>query len=306
MAISCPICHSGAGEDFDVIGGHAFFSCDDCGSLFIDPEVIRRMDEGVSPVQYAGDYWKMERNATLDRAEADGPCRAGESILYCRRPVETFLDIGSGAGYLLRKLQQEMDPDRCIFHGVEKFPPAFAESLPNFHFGDINSLTGSYDAGVCVEVVEHLTPTMLDGLAAGLAKVSNPGGFWLFNTGLPDYVRNEERGYLDPLVRGHIISYSVKGAARIFEPHGFRVGALPGKSFAFYAERLPADDIDFETRIYHPLEQNLSLLKRWRMLYCAAFEAARSYLYQQQVEDRTQWALSLDRELSELKAAQGA
>jgi hypothetical protein len=96
---------------------------------------------------------------------------------------------------------------------------------------------------------------------------------------MPDYVINEDRGYLDPLRRGHIVSYSLPGLAHIFEPHGLRVQTLPGKSFAFVAEFLPGTTNDFEHRIYHPLAENTSLLQESGLLYQAAFESARAYLY---------------------------
>lgn len=302
-SVECPVCRDGRAHPHAVIDGYDYFECGACGSLFVDPLVLEAMDEGRAEVgKYADEYWEQERKAAATRAEGVGPCIAGEAILYCRRPVERFLDIGAGAGYLLGKLQQLLDPDGDTFHGVEKFPPDYAERLPNFHHGDIATLDGKYDAGVCIEVIEHLTPKMLDGLLAGLAKVANPGSFWIFNTGMPAYVKDEDPGYLDPLRRGHVVSYSIEGLAGLFGAHGFRIGALPGKSFAFFAEAGDAGDVPFDTRFYHPLEGNLRLLRRNGLLACAAFETARSYFYQHESNERTRWALSLDRELAGLRA----
>lgn len=182
-------------------------------------------------------------------------CRAGEAILYCRRPVSRFRDVGAPPGFLLHEIQRLLDTDGTVFHGIEKFPPPYAVASASLQVGDIHDVEGRFDAGVCIEVVEHLTPAMLDGLIHGMAKASEPGALWLFNTGLPDYVRNEDPAYLDPLGRGHIISWSLAGLLPYFERHGFRLLAMPGRSFGFIVERLPADDVDFGPRIYRPLDE---------------------------------------------------
>lgn len=159
---------------------------------------------------------------------------------------------------------------------------------------------------MCIEVIEHLTPRILGKLADGLAKVSLPGSLWLFNTGMPDYVINEDPAYLDLLHRGHIVSYSLRDAAHVFEPREFRVTALPGKSFAFVAEfRCAASAPDFEHRIYPPPPHNDALLRESGLMCQAAFESARAYFYYSEFMVRTEWALSLQREL-DCKKQQGA
>jgi hypothetical protein len=293
--VPCPICKRGSSEAYSVIDGHPYYACEACGSIHVSPALLDAIDAGNAPVgEYVEDYWEQERVGAEERAAGVSLCRAGEAILYCRRPVQRFLDVGAGPGFLLRNLESLLDPQGDTFHGIEKFPPAYAARTRNYHEGGIDGLAGAkFDAGVCIEVVEHLTPRMFDGIAAGLARVSAPGAFWLFNTGMPDYVRNEDPGYLDPVRRGHIVSYSLEAAAMIMEPHGFHVGRLPGKSFAFFAEYQPEAAIDFDERIYRALEANSALLQRHGLLYHAAFESARSYLYYAGYLERTAWALSL-------------
>lgn len=293
-SVACPVCETGASSPYVDVDGYPYYLCGQCDSIHIAPEVIADMDAGVALVgEYDSQYWEQERQGALERAEGASLCRAGEAILYCRRPVQRFLDVGAGPGFLLRKLQELLDPGADIFHGVEKFPPPYAARGTNFHVGSVDELSGPFDAGVCIEVLEHLTPKMLDGLVAGIAAVSAPGGFWLFNTGMPDYVRNEDPAYLDPLRRGHIISYSLQAVSTIFARHGLRVGALPGKSFAFFAEYRPSESPTFDERIYQPIAENGDLLRRHGLLYHAAFETARSYLYFAGYQERTRWALSL-------------
>ena len=114
---------------------------------------------------------------------------------------------------------------------------------------------------------------------------------------MPSYVRDEDPAYLDPRRRGHIISWSLAGLSPYFEAHGFRVSALPGRSFGFFVEFKPSESPEFDARLYHPVPENLLLLQRNGLLHQASFEAARSYYYQAEYMVRTQWALSLEERL---------
>lgn len=296
--VDCPVCHSGRSALHALIDGYPYFTCSACGSIHIDPAVIDMLDAGGSLVgNYTEKYWERERVSALKRAAGVSLCRAGEAILYCRRPVRRFLDLGAGPGFLLQELHRLIDPQAEIFHGVEKYPPPYAASGANFHVGGVETLQGSFDAGVCIEVVEHLTPRMLDRMLSGLAGVSAPGSLWLFNTGMPDYVRNEDPAYLDPVQRGHIISWSLAGITAYFERHGFAVRELPGRSFGFFVEYQPAESPQYEHRFYAPLAENRELLLRHGLLFHAAFETGRSYHYYAGFLERTHWALSLDEAL---------
>lgn len=296
MAIDCPVCLSArAGTFFREVDGFNYHACSSCESLFIDPTVLAAMDEGESPRSYDNEYWEEEVESARQRSKADGLIRAGEVILYARRDVHRFLDVGAGPGFLLDELSA-MFPDRPeAFHAVELFPPPVHSQHPHFVVGDVGSLPSKFDAGVCIEVIEHLTPRMLGGLIKGLATVSEPDAIWFFNTGLPAYVRNEDPGYLDPRRRGHVISYGIKGLRKLFGKHSFRVLELPGKSFAFVVEFKPSTSSETfsSDRFYQPLPHNKRFLEEAGLLYLAAFESARSYYYQHESHERTQWALSL-------------
>lgn len=80
--------------------------------------------------------------------------------------------------------------DRTCFT-ASNCPPAERTPHPNYVEGDVGVLEEACDAGVCIEVIEHLTPRMLGKLVDRLAKVSLPCSLWLFNTDMPDYVINE-------------------------------------------------------------------------------------------------------------------
>lgn len=100
----------------------------------------------------------------------------------------------------------------------------------------------------------------------------------------------------------HIVSYSIRGLEAIFAPHGFRISPLQGKSYASIAEfdPDPAPE-DFSERIYRPLPENDALLARCGLLRQATIQSARASYYFGGYLERTRWALSLDRELAELR-----
>ena len=307
MDMTCPICATGNSTFHASIDGYDYLRCDFCESLHVDGSVLDQMDAGKSPRLYDEAYWNEELRSSRERAMGIGLVRSGEAILYATRPMRRFLDIGAGPGYLLDELSKQFPKMPELFHGVELFPPEEHTHHPNYHLGEIGQLSEIFDGGVCIEVVEHLTPRMLAGLVSGLAKVSAPGSLWLFNTGMPDYVLSQDPNYLDPLHRGHIVSYGLQALALIFEPHGFRVSVVPGKNYAFVAEFNPADrQIDFEQRFSNPLAENKRLLEQSMLVFLAAFESARSSFYHQEYLARTHWALTIQQELVALQAAGSA
>ena len=91
-------------------------------------------------------------------------------------------------------------------------------------------------------------------------------------------------GHLDPHRRGHVVSYSIAGAASIFNPAGFNVIALPGRHWALLAEYGPLRAIDEDTlisRLWHPVPENEAMLHGSRfgpLMRSAGIDTARAYL----------------------------
>lgn len=295
----CPVCEAAESIFFRHIDGYDYFQCAGCGSLHIDNATLGAIDAGKSTRIYNASYWRDELIAARERAQGEALVRSGEAILCARRPVTRFLDVGAGPGYLLDELARQFPQRAAMFHGVELYPPETHSSHPNYHMGDVGSVLEKFDAGVCIEVIEHLTPTMLTGLVRNLARVSEPDALWLFNTGMPELVLQHDPGYLDPSYRGHIISYSLAGLRYLFEPCGFRLSPFPGKNYLFMAEYLPADPgIEFERRVREPLAGNMALLQDARLILQAVLESMRDSLCEEQLAERTQWAFSLRDELA--------
>ncbi|MDQ7306850.1 methyltransferase domain-containing protein [Stenotrophomonas sp. Sm3119] len=283
----CPLC-STDGPLFDRVDRVDYFTCPECDLIFADPRVLAQIDAGEFIRDYDDSYWLRELQSARDRSYGSSLARVGEALLYCTIPVKRFIDIGTGPGYLLDALRAYLPSHSAVFHGVEKFPPEpdARSSHPNYHCADLADLADrrmTFECGVCVEVFEHLTPDMARAMAAALWKCTVPGSLFIFNTGLTDYVRNEDRGYLDPRQRGHILAWSVTAARRVFQPLGFVVHPLPGKTWAFVVERPhehPREQLPLRDRIWSAEPANLGILRDPEMgevMMVLGRESARAY-----------------------------
>lgn len=267
-AVRCPCCGDRESAPHVEVGGFRYFTCLGCGAIFVHPDVLARIDGGEPVLRYDALYWHMEVEAAYGRSREAALARVAEVFYYARRPIERFIDIGCGPGYLLDSLSRLLPAAADRFYGVELFPPPEDQRTKhaNYVTGEVGDLDGTFDAGCCIEVIEHLTPHMLSRLFRQLAEKSNPEAMYIFNSGQPDFVRNYDPGYIDPLRRGHIMSYSLKAVAELAGPHGFTVHPLAGKTYAFALERLsnrgsesgPGENL--LDRIWKPIPENMRIL----------------------------------------------
>jgi len=275
----CSICR-GPLAAYREVSGVAYFECGQCGSLLADRSVLDAVDGGSFERPYDETYWRFELAAARDRAYGAALARVSETLLYARRPVRRFLDVGSGPGFLLDALSAYLPASQDVFWGVETYPPREHTSRPQYVTGPIDSLPGKFDAGLCMEVVEHLTPTMVSSLASSLAKLCETDSIFLFNTALPAFVKSDSPDYLDPYVRGHIASYSLEGMGILLSPFGFRVWPLPGKDWAYLVEYRPTSEAAPIDRIWSALPENKDILTDPEMgsvLYVLGLDTARAY-----------------------------
>jgi hypothetical protein len=259
FALRCGVCGAIAAP-WNVVDGIQFTDCGECECIAMDSENLLRVDGAKFARKYDANYWSDELLAAKERSWGATLARAAEAILLCRRPVVSFLDIGTGPGYLLDALTYYLPTSKERFFGVEKFPPEGRSAHPGFIEGGLEDLRLDVDCGVCMEVIEHLTPQMLRQLARELSWVSKPNALYIFNTGLSDFVRTECPTYIDPLRRGHIVSWGFPALIEIFAAEGFKVNKLGSRDWAFAVEYLPEDDIAIADRVWHPLDENAAML----------------------------------------------
>lgn len=292
MSEECPLCAQSAKGPFHAVSTQGrlkefpeinYFECDVCNFIFADPELLRWVDGGGALRTYDSSYWTSELEPARQRSFGPGLARFAEAVLYARVPIRHFVDIGTGPGYLLDALSIQLPSAMDRIYGVEKFPPPpdMRTRQPNYFVGSLKEMRRKFQAGTCIEVIEHLTPKMLRSLAADLAEVSDPQALYIFNTALTDYVHND-LSYLDPIERGHITCWSVEAARKIFQPYGFRIFGIKGKTWAFVAEyrsQAAADD-DLISRIWTPVEENKKMLHdphSGSVLYVLGLDTARAY-----------------------------
>jgi len=297
----CPCCDNQGIELYNVIEGYNYYKCDACGSLFIDPALISQIDQGKNVVKYQEDYWAFELKSSRERAFGANLARLSEVIHYAKKDINIFLDIGSGSGYILDAVKYYIPCGVDKFFAIEKYPPPpnfrtlfdfminrhrwyrTRTKCKNYFVGEICDFPYKVDAGMCIEVVEHLTPAMLKNFLAGIAEISNEGAVYIFNTGMPEYVINEDPQYLDPVKRGHIMSYSLAAIRHIAKEFGFNVYAIQGKTWAFVIEYSKDFDPNENIcdRIWKISEHNRSILndpKTGEVLRILGLESVRAYL----------------------------
>jgi hypothetical protein len=152
----------------------------------------------------------------------------------------------------------------------------------NIRIISLRDLPGKFQAGSCIEVIEHLTPKMAAQLAADLAAISDPEAIYIFNTGMVEFVRTQKPDYLDPYRRGHIVSWSIAALKKVFEPSGFTVFPIRGKQWAFIVEyqSKSSPNTDIRHRIWTPDPKNKEMLFdriSGSVLYVLGVETARAY-----------------------------
>lgn len=255
MLMQCGVCGVDA-PLWKIVDRLAFSDCPACGSIAMQADELAMVDSGEFERKYDPQYWSEELSAAKERSWGAGLARSTEALLLCRRRVERFLDIGCGPGYLLDALSYYLPSSKELFYGVEKFPPEKRSCHRGFIEGSLDELDDLYDCGVCIEVIEHLTPTMLRQFVRDLAQVSRPGSFFIFNTGLSDFVRSECSTYIDPRHRGHIVSWGFPALERIFGEQGFTVHRMGKREWAFAVEYGSSSAEPIGERIWEPFGAN--------------------------------------------------
>jgi hypothetical protein len=282
----CPCCQSKKLAGFKDVQQFHYLRCLGCGTIFIDPDYLNQIDNGQNVRKYDDDYWGWQIHPCREHSYGITLARMAEAFYYSRIPINKFLDIGAGAGYFLDAVASLLPNHKDVFWAIEKFPPPqeCRTKSPNYIVGELRDLAFKVDGGICTEVAEHLTPRMLSNLFKDMGHISSPGALYEFTTGLPEAVLYDYafRDYMDPFRDGHIVSYSIKAIELLANPHGFSVFPLKGKTWAFVVEYQSkwSKFEDFQSRIFLPLDHNLSILDDKDMgsvLKILGLETARAY-----------------------------
>jgi len=292
---------------------HIFLACETCGLIQLDAHTLARIDSGEAVFKYADGYWASEMVAARERAFGIAMARTAEVFLYCRRPIRRFLDVGTGPGTFLDAVAAYLPHVADRFRAVERFPPPEPERTQqaNYRIGRVGDYPPeSFDAGLCIEVFEHLTPNMVDRLLAEIASVSRADACFLVNTGLADYTRDECPAYLDPIGRGHITIWTVLAVNHLARRHGLVATAVPGRSWCFLLEKANLPRPSTEDRAATALSENRSSLQRpdagASPVGLLGEVALREAFYYDQFLKRSRWAMALDDEVGRLRHALAA
>jgi len=309
--MDCLVCKSKNAKKYNKVDGVTYFECDICACIFADQNTIINKHQ-----DYSLDYWKTEISSSRERSYGISLALCAEVFILSSVRIETFLDIGTGPGYFLDAVSILMPNYKELFYGVEKFPPQlnFVSNHQNYITGDlskINLINKKISGGICVEVIEHLYPNDLENLAENLAKISQDGALYIFNSGQPDYVKYEDFKYLDPYIRGHVVSYSIKSLEYIFNKYGFKITSIPGRTWAFIAEYNPMRTLEatadaFSKLVWLGLDENIKKLQDngfGPLMHILGVNSLRASVESQVVKERTLWALSLNEELERLQCS---
>lgn len=281
---NCPVCFSNNISQYTNKSGYNYYKCSSCNLISIENKYLNLIDEGGNIVEYSDKYWRMELIAAKDRASSTALGRMSEVFYYAQIPIKKFLDIGSGPGYFLDMVRKYLPSRMDTFYAQELFPPKFEDQTKekNYIIGPLTNIDFKVDAGMCIEVIEHLTPKMLSNLFYSISIIANPQAIFIFNTGLNKYVESEDPDYLDPTVRGHIISYSLEAIQKIAEPFGFTVFPLSGRNWAFVIEyeskSLPNENLS--NRVWSALKENTDILiddEMGGIIKLLGFETTKAY-----------------------------
>lgn len=257
---TCPVCAE-LSFFYKTVQGFAFFECSQCSVIHIDVDCLDKIDAGAPIILYQNDYWKQEYSAARQRLPMS-VTRLVEAIYLSQIPVQRVIDIGTGQGLILEEMERFLPVNSRAIFGIEKFPPDIRTRSPGYRIGSLQDIAseGLYDAGLCMEVIEHLTPLMVRHLLTELSQLASEGGCFLFNTGLAESVKTRNPDYINPGVLGHIMFWTVEAMNVLGAPLGFTAQRFMDRDWCFILEKTTIALKPITERVYTPLKENLFFL----------------------------------------------
>lgn len=287
--IECPLCQETTTMLLiKKVEAFSYHHCPECDFIFIDKEILDDIDNGRQVFEHLNKYSAKELETAKERAWGSAIARMSECLHYCRIPVDRFIDIGTRSGYFLDAVTHFL-PDGCNrFFGWENDPPdkEFQTTHDNYFTSDLSDINEKFQAGLCMEVIEHFTPKQVYSLLHDLKDKLDDGAFFIFNTGLVKYVLEEDIDYLDPVERGHICAWSVKALNILLNDLGYTCYPIGQKTWAvgieYNAKNSAIKDESIVNRIWKILPENRKILEdknSGTVIKILGLESARAYTY---------------------------
>lgn len=163
----------------------------------------------LSKVNYDEVYWEKEYEEAVRRENEDCCLRALELIFLSKISVKKILDFGCGLGITVNWLRSQFGIEAFGIDKYGKFEPG-----PHLLKEDIlitdTLKRDDFDAIMSIEVIEHLPQQLIIPIFEQLRDLLKPGGLLLINTGTLEFTKEypDNKGYIDPSVRGHISIFS--------------------------------------------------------------------------------------------------
>ncbi len=291
--IHCPLCQTTRARSLiKKINNFSYHHCLACDFIFINTDILQDIDNGKKVFEYQHEYCEEELDSAKQRSWGSSIARMSECFHYCKIPINNFIDIATGSGYFLDAVEHFLPDSSKRFFGWEKYPPEkeFQTKHDNYITSDLSEINVKFQAGLCIEVIEHLTPKQVHSLLHDLRDKIDEGAFFIFNTGLVDYVLKEDMDYLDPLRRGHICAWSVTALNILLHDLGYTCYPIGTKTWAigieFKAVRHEPNNEDIINRIWSILPENRKILEdesSGGVIKILGLESARAYLYNEEL-----------------------
>lgn len=200
----CPICNSRETKEYFLNRLHHFFRCDDCNTVFRNPENFISSEEEKARYETHNNDVNDPRYQTF----------VNPIISAVKNNFKTGskgLDYGAGTGPVIAKLLNEAGYDIHLYD-------------PFFHSNeDVLELT--YDFIVCCEVIEHFHYPMQE--FRKLHALLNPGGILFCMTELLDATNFEAWYYKDDPT--HVVFYEANNLKKICDSAGFSELSIDGR-----------------------------------------------------------------------------
>ena len=258
----CAVCKANAAQRYRNVDGVGYLRCGACGSLFADPDFLAAEQLSSMPTTTGG--MSCMRRGSAASARRCCAWRRRSRIVVCRSARSSIsAPAPVGCSMHLRHCCQRRSIGSMRSSSIRR-PRRTAPAIRTTSSARWTACDRTFDAGVCIEVIEHLTPTTLRSLVAQLAAVSRPGSLYLFNSGQPDFVEREDPGLSrSARPRPHRLVF----AALVPRASSGRPGSMSSRCPAAPGLFLPSSGrcslVDADAliaRLWHPVPENVSML----------------------------------------------